>query len=286
MKCYDNPEKEQQLALNIGITKAQGEIIIRMDAHSTYKYNYISECTKALDIYPADNVGGSWIIRPRHDTLLGWAICHAVSSYFGVGNAYYRLVRLYKKEPYLNKPKWEIAVAYFCCRKEVFKRIGLFNPKLDRSEDIDFRTGLRKAGYKTLFVPTIECYYYMRTSLRDFIKHMFKNGIWVVMPLNHSPNISFSVRHVIPLLFVFSFLCVGIVTFIYPWFLKLLIGGLFFYLIVNLFFSMSISIREKDVRYTLILPLIYFLLHVSYGLGSFVGFFKLSYLKILKKDFA
>ena len=35
----DTHKKEQQFALNIGITHARGDIIMRMDAHSTYIVN-------------------------------------------------------------------------------------------------------------------------------------------------------------------------------------------------------------------------------------------------------
>lgn len=174
IKLLDNPGKEQQFALNVGIHKASGKIIIRMDTHTTYKYNYVSECVKALQEYPADNVGGRWITVPRNKTLIGRSICLATSVSFGVGNAYYRLSSLSSRAPALNRPTWEINVAYFCCRREIFDKIGLFNEKLDRSGDIDFRARLKKAGYRTLFVPTIECYYSMRTKFSQFIKHMFK----------------------------------------------------------------------------------------------------------------
>ena len=44
IKLLNNPRKITPSALNIGIKKSKGEIIIRMDSHSTYKKDYISKC--------------------------------------------------------------------------------------------------------------------------------------------------------------------------------------------------------------------------------------------------
>lgn len=276
VRMLDNTKREQQLALNIGITEARGDVIIRMDAHSTYKSNYVSECIKALNNYDADNVGGRWITVPRDKSIVGKAICMATTCIFGVGNAYYRLTSLCARKPLLDQPRWEINVAYFCCRKEVFEKIGLFNERLDRSEDIDFRSRLKRAGYRTLFVPTIECYYNMRTRYRDFVRHMFKNGQWVLLPLNHSPNISFSKRHIVPLFFVTINLVVLAIALIYPPFWYILLFGGIAYLVTNLFFSLVIAIREREILYALLLPWVFFTLHVSYGVGSVDGMVRLS----------
>jgi len=42
IKLLDNPKKFTPFALNIGIKNAKGEVIVRMDAHSVYIKDYIS----------------------------------------------------------------------------------------------------------------------------------------------------------------------------------------------------------------------------------------------------
>lgn len=275
IRMLDNPEREQQLALNIGIRAASGEIIARMDAHSTYKQDYLSQCVRALQEHPADNVGGRWITVPRDNTLIGKAICLVTSCFFGVGNAYYRLTSLKSKNPALNRPRWEINVAYFCCRREVFDQIGLFNERLDRSEDIDFRARLKKAGYRTLFVPEIECYYSMRARLGEFLRHMFKNGRWVLLPLNRAPNISFSPRHIVPFLFLITLITLGVGSFFHPasgWILGTMAAA---YGCSSLYFSFRIAVREKEAVYFFLLPFLFLALHITYGLGSLTALFRL-----------
>jgi glycosyltransferase involved in cell wall biosynthesis len=272
LKVLDNPKQEQTTALNIGIQAARGDIIVRMDAHSRYRRNYISECVKALICYPAGNVGGRWVTVPREDTLIGRSICFATSSLFGVGNAYYRLTRLISTRPFVEEPRWDINVAYFCCFRDVFDKIGLLNEDLEFSEDIDFREKMRKNGYRTLFVPSIECEYMMRSRLGEFMRHMFRNGKWVLMPLRYSPNISFSVRHIVPLMFVMTIGIIAAISFVsfYP---ALIVAGI--YMLASLVYSFGTAWKEKDARYLLTMPLVFLSLHVTYGIGSIVGLWQL-----------
>jgi len=273
IKVLDNPGREQQLALNVGIEASKGQIVMRADAHSIYKFNYISECVRGLREYSADNVGGRWVTLPRTQSLVARAICLATSNVFGVGNAYYRLRRLFSNAPPLSKPTWGIPVPYFCCRREVFSKVGLFNERLDRSEDIDFRARLSAAGFRTLFMPTVECYYSMRTKYAAFVKHMFRNGLWVLLPLRHARGISFSARHIVPLLFVLSLAASGMLAVgSAPW-------AMLFWILVGVYggaallCSAAIALRERDPGVFLVLPGIFLSLHVSYGVGSLLGGF-------------
>lgn len=282
IKPLDNPGKEQQLALNIGIQNAKGDIIIRMDAHTLYDNHYISECVKGLVNYGADNVGGRWVIEPRSDRMMSHAICAATSCSFGVGNAYYRLNRLSRKEPVAQKPIWDINVGYLCCRKEIFDQIGLFNENLNRSEDIDFLKRLKQAGYRTLYIPSIISRYKMRTNFLQFVRHMFKNGLWVVLPLEHAPRLSFNIRHIVPFLFVISYLTCAILSLFEPkalWLLLFILGS---YLTVNFYYSLRLALRDHKGAYLFILPFVFFCLHSFYGMGSIVGFSKLFYTKLKK----
>ena len=90
IKLLENPKKITPAALNIGIESAQGGIIIRMDAHSVYREDYIANCVKYLNEYDADNVGGVLITVPAKNTMTAKAITFALSCPFGRGNAHYR----------------------------------------------------------------------------------------------------------------------------------------------------------------------------------------------------
>ena len=58
IRVVPNPRKIQSAALNLGLDRASGEIILRMDAHTVYARDYIFRCVKALLESGAANVGG------------------------------------------------------------------------------------------------------------------------------------------------------------------------------------------------------------------------------------
>jgi len=267
LKLLDNPKKITPCALNIGIKNAQGEIIVRMDAHTTYEKNYISKCIKYLKEYNADNVGGIWKIVPRQDTLVGKAITFSLSHPFGVGNAYYR---------YVSKDlRWVDTVPFFCCKKEVFDKIGLFNENLPRGQDMEFNLRLKRAGLKTLLVPEIISYYYAHSNFKSFCKHNFVNGLWAILPFKFTRIMPVSLRHLVPFIFALSLLSSAILSFFLPFFrgLFLLITGS--YSLTNIYFSIKIALRKKNIKYLFIMPIIFLSLHLGYGLGSIVGAIKL-----------
>src|SRR2546430_5172032 len=60
----DNPNRTTPHALNRGITRARGAIIMRMDAHAHYPPNYVADLVDWLERTGADYVGGAWVTLP------------------------------------------------------------------------------------------------------------------------------------------------------------------------------------------------------------------------------
>jgi len=265
VRLLDNPKKITPVALNIGIKNARGEIITRMDAHTTYEKDYVAKCLRYLKKYNADNVGGIWKILPQEKTLVGEAIVFALSHPFGVGNAYYRFTP--------KEPKWVDTVPFFCCKKEIFDKVGFFNENLARGQDMELNLRLKRAGGKILLVPEITSYYYARSNLKDFFRHNFKNGVWAILPFKFTKYTPVSWRHLIPLVFVVGLLGSLMLASFFFWgkILFFLIFGS--YLLLVLLFSLKIS-YEKGLKYLFAMPIIFAALHISYGLGSIWGLVK------------
>lgn len=249
IRILENPKKITPCALNIGIKNAKGNIIIRMDGHSSYKEDYILKSVKFLNEYKADNVGGIWVIKAREKTLIGRAIAKSLSYWFGAGNAYYKIGT--------KGFKWVDTVPFGCYRKDVFNRVGLFNENLVRSQDMEFNLRLKKSGGKILLIPEIVGYYYARSNLKEFFYHNIEDGIWAILPLKFV-KIPLRLRHYIPLIFFLT-----LPLSIWP------------YIVASLYFSMQIAIKEKDVKLFFVMPLAFFVRHIGYGFGSFVGLIKL-----------
>jgi glycosyltransferase involved in cell wall biosynthesis len=266
IRMVDNPNMLQAFAVNIGIINSKGQILIRMDAHNTYPNNYISKCVTYLESYDADNVGGIWKIVPRKNTLVGWGIAIALSHPFGIGNAFYRFAS--------GKPRWVDTAAFFCCRREIFQRIGLFNEKVPLSEDMEFNRRLSKGGGRVLLVPDIVSNYHARSDIQSFWKHNIRNGLWVVLPFQYSDVVPVSWRHLVPVLFVTTLLSSAILAFNakpFLWLFLLILGS---YGLANLVSSFQITYQKRDIRYLIVMPFIFGVLHFGYGFGSLWGVFK------------
>lgn len=265
IKIVDNPRKIVPSALNLGINKAKGEIIMRVDAHTTYDKKYIVKCVKYLEAYNADNVGGICITLPENNTIFARTIALVLSHPFGVGNAYFRTGS--------KEPRAVDTVPFGCYKKEVFDKIGLFNENLIRNQDIDFNLRLKRAGGKILLVPDIVSYYHARSTLKDLFTQNFWNGFWVIYS-NKFAKIPFSLRHLVPFLFVISLIGSLTLSLIYRPFFYFFILIFISYLITNIFFSFTCSL-QKSSKYFFPLILSFATLHISYGLGSLWGFIKI-----------
>ena len=91
MTLLDNAALTIPSAMNIGIRKAQGSVIMKIDGHAVYPSDYIRKCVDGLRQYDAENVGGVITAVPRDNTILGRSIVLSLSNIFGIGNSTFRL---------------------------------------------------------------------------------------------------------------------------------------------------------------------------------------------------
>ncbi len=273
IKILDNPKKITPVALNIGIKNAEGEIIIRMDAHAGYGDNYVSKCIESLEKYRADNVGGAMKTLPSENILMAKSIALCLSHFFGAGGSTFRV----NPNGSVDKPREVDTVFGGCYKKDVFQKIGLFNENLVRSQDMEFNLRLKRAGGKIILNPEIVSYYYPKPSLRDFFFHNVQDGFWSVYPLKFV-KMPFKLRHYIPFIFVSSLLVAGVLGIFFGIFSQLFNMILSAYFFAALYFSTEIAIREKDGRYFFTMPVVFFARHFGYGLGSIMGL-----IKVIKK---
>jgi len=256
VRMLDNPRRIQPVALNIGIGAARGEILVRMDAHVVYPPNYITDLVAALLETGASNVGGVLVTVPANETAMARAIAVAMSHPFGVGNSLFRIG--------VRKPHWVDTVAFFCCRRETFERVGLFDEEaLD--EDSDFNARLIQSGGRILLVPNVVCHYYARGSLRHIARMAYQYGYskpFVIRKLGQVKTL----RQLVPPGFVLTLAATAILS---PWIhaARLLFATtVALYLLPVLACSLSIA-RKSGWRTAAALPLVFPVLHLSYGFG-------------------
>jgi glycosyltransferase involved in cell wall biosynthesis len=264
IKLLDNPDRIVPTALNRGVKAAKGEIIIRMDAHTVYAEDYIEKCVETLKEVDADNVGGPIVTLPGDDTIIAKAIALATSHPFGVGNSKFRTSR---------KAEYVDTVTFGAFRRDVFQRVGFFDERLVRNQDIEFNYRIRRSGGKIFLNPAIKSFYYNQATLRGLWKQNFRNGMWNIFTtaLTNSP---LSLRHYIPFAFVSSLLVSLFLSFFRYEFFILFLSIVGLYVLTGLFFSIKIGLKTR-IAYIPFLFASFLTLHLSYGFGSLSGLLKL-----------
>ena len=262
IKLIDNQKRVIPAAMNIGIRRAKGDLIMKMDAHSEYPIDYINKCVTYQQKYDVDNVGGLVKAISNENNFFQKAIIKVISHRFGVGNSSFRIG--------INKPTFVDTVAYGCYKKDTLFNIGLYDEEIERSEDIVINNKIRKSGGKILIIPEIFILYHARTKLFKFIKHNYDNGLWSILPFKFGRKIYFSIRHFVPLIFVLYLILLLSSGNSY-----LIMAPFVLYSFLIFYFSTIISIKEKNIYYLLTMPLAFFTLHLSYGVGSLFGLIKI-----------
>lgn len=254
----DNPKRIVPTALNIGIRAAQGDIIVRVDGHTTIAPDYVLQCVEALKRTGVDNVGGR--ICAQAPGYFGKAVALATSSPFGVGKA---------RTHYSNDEKWVDTVYMGAYNREVFHRIGLFDEEMIRDQDDEFNYRLLAHGRRILLCPKIHSRYINRSSPQKLWRQYFEYGFWKVRVLQKHFR-QMRPRQFVPPLFVAALFGSLLLSFFFPIgrVLLSLVGGS--YLLANLAVSIWTA-RKNGWRYVLPLPLVYATLHLSWGMGFLAG---------------
>ncbi|HSP66352.1 MAG TPA: glycosyltransferase family 2 protein [Bryobacteraceae bacterium] len=190
VRLIDNPAGVTPVALNRAIETAHGEVILRLDARAEISPEYIRRAVGSLDTWGADCVGGTMRTLTEDSGKFAPSIRIALTHPFGVGNSHFRTGS--------NLPRWVDTVYGACWRREIFDRVGWFNERLERSQDIEFSSRLRRAGGRILVSPQMQINYYARGTLGEFCRQNWTNGVWAVLPLACSPGIAVRWSHLAP----------------------------------------------------------------------------------------
>ena len=258
----DNPAKVVPVGFNKALSIAKGNVIIRVDGHATINSNYIEQCLKSFEKTGAECVGGP--IRNCSLGVIGEAISIAQSSKFGTGGVSFRSA--------INEGKYVTTLAFGAYKRAIFNTIGGYDEELIRNQDDEFNMRLIQSGGKIWLDPSIKSFYYSRSSLLSFIKQYFQYGFYKIRVMQKRKGFA-SFRHIVPLCFIMALIITSFLYFFY----KISIP---FLLIIGIYFSLSIIasfIHLFSFRYKLFsivfLPLCYFTMHSSYGVGTLIGMF-------------
>lgn len=261
IKLLKNEKRTIQHGSNIGIKNAKGEYIVRMDAHAEYANDYVSKSIEYIQKTGAMNVGGPTVVRGK--TPVQKVIASSYTSPFALGsNTYYKE----DYEGYSNSVSWGTF------KREDLLKIGLYDERLVKTDDDDLNFRINQSGGKVFITPQIKSVYYPRDTYLGLFKQYFSYGMWKVAVIKKHKKPS-RIVHLIPMLFVL-FLCLGLIlSLIFKPLSVLYLAVILLYLVLNAYFSFTKK-NLKGILSKLRLFWVHIVLHVSYGLGFWVGIFK------------
>ena len=258
VRVLENPRQITPVALNIGLRAARGDIIARADAHAIYPASYLSRLVTALAETGADSVGGVIDTRPSSDTAVAHAIAFAMSHPLGVGNSHFRVGSTTRRTV--------DHVPFFCCRKEVFDRVGVFDEELVRNQDGEFSTRLIQHGGKIVLIPDVVSRYFARDSVTKLARMFYQYGYFKVLTTKKVGRVM-TVRQLVPAAFILALVTTALAS------IWIDLAALAFFGIIGAYASVVIasglrSARAIGLRSALVLCATFPLMHFAYGFGS------------------
>lgn len=271
LRIIDNPHRIVPYAMNKGIEESKGDVIIRIDAHTSYERNYFSALVSRLYELDADDVGAVCKTDVLNKTPKTLAIREVLSNKFGVGNSVFRTG--------VDKVMEVDTVPFGCWRREVFDKYGLYDTRLVRNQDIELSKRILRGGGKIFIVPDTFCTYYARETYRALSRNNYQNGKWNILTVYYTKQFnSLSLRHFVPMVFVLSLILPLLASIIWLPLIWIAVASLSAYFLALTAICIKLSVNKR--LNIIFLLCSFFVLHLSYGCGSLAGCFSVLKLKL------
>lgn len=251
----DNPAGHAAAGLNVAISAAAGEVLVRCDGHAELPPEYVRIAVALLEETGAANVGG---IQDATGTgLRQRATALAMTSPLGVGNSRFH---------YSSTAGPTDTVYLGTYDRESLEEIGGFDEALLRNQDYEINHRLRASGKLVWFDPRLRVTYWPRPSLLALGRQYFDYGLWKRRMLRATPG-ALRVRQLAPPLLV-----LGLVISLFLWMTGGSTAG-FVPALYAAFLALGTFVellRRRDLA-ALLLPVVLPVMHLSWGLGFLVG---------------
>lgn len=242
--------------LNMGIQAATGTFVGVVSGHAILPSDYVARSVDAIGRTGAWSVGGR-IVRMAKAPMQR-AIAIATASRIGVGDSAHN---------YALEAGWVETVFPGFWRRELFDRIGLFDPAMTANEDNELSLRIRKAGGRIWFDPEIRVDYVPRATLGELLRQYRSYGTGKMRVLRkHGGGLRW--RHFVPAVWV-AFLGLGaLLSILIPSFILVWLLGLGLY--AGILIIAGRRLRRDGARWWQVTAALA-ILHLAYGVGTWTG---------------
>ena len=261
IRLIANPARTIPSALNAAIKASSGDIIIRLDAHSKPRPDYVEKVVGAIINGRGVNVGGVWDIQPSSDHWIAHSIAAAAGHPIGVGDARYR---------YSDQAGFVDTVPFGAFRRTLLDQVGLFDETLLTNEDYEFNARIQRIGGKIWLDPQIRSIYYARENLPALARQYWRYGYWKIQMLRRYPE-TLRWRQALPPLFVLTIILLIPLAFLFSSLAWLLLAVISIYVLVLSLVGVQLAMKYKQTSLLIGVPLAIACMHFSWGIGFLWG---------------
>jgi glycosyltransferase involved in cell wall biosynthesis len=267
LKFIANPGRIVSTGLNLALQESRGEIVVRLDIHTTYAPDYVAECVKALQETGATCVGGPWVARG--EGLVQRAVACAFQSRFGSGGAASRNASYSGPVDTVYLGAW---------RRADLLAIGGFDENLVRNQDDELNLRIIRGGGRVWQSSAIRSEYRPRASLAALFRQFHQYGYWKV-PVIRKHHLPASPRHLAPFGFV---VWLAVLALAAPFSIiaaTALLATLLVYAIVALACAAAVQGVGASASGMAVTALAFACMHAGYGLGFGRGLWEFAVLR-------
>jgi succinoglycan biosynthesis protein ExoA len=186
VRLLANPQRLIPNALNIGLRRARGEYVARMDAHAYYPPDYIALAVQRFEAGGVACVSGPQV--PHGDSRWSRRIALALRTRLGFGGAAFRAATR----------EIEVDTAFTgVWRRATLLELGGWNEAWPINEDAELAARIREAGGRYVCVPAMAARYVPRDSLPKLARQYYRYGLYREKTARHHP-IGLRRSHLLP----------------------------------------------------------------------------------------
>ena len=262
IKLIKNDKRFMPYGFNIGLSNSSGKYVMVASGHCLVEENYLRNAISLVKEKEVECVSG--VMTTVQDNNIGKIISVAQSTFFGVGNAAFRIN--------LDNGTYVDTGVFGFYISDIFKKVGGMDEELIRNQDEEFNFRLIQNNGRIWLDPKLKSKYYSRSSFLKLFIQYFQYGFFKIRVMQKRINF-ISIRHLIPLAFILALLGSSVYVLKFNRLLPLIL--LFVsYASASIFFTIKQIVITKNLKlHYYLLPFAYAMMHFGYGIGSLLGFF-------------
>lgn len=195
VRLLDNPRGLSSAARAVGAEAARGAYVAYVDGHCRIpSRTLLSDMVALFERTGADCLARPQPLEPAQTGRRARAIAAARHSPFGhsLSSEIFDLEQEREVSPVSSGAMY---------RREVFERVGSFDPSFDACEDVEFNTRVEQAGLKTWTSPKLAVAYEPRGTFRGLFRQMVRYGLGRARLHRKHPD-AFSWESLVPVAFL------------------------------------------------------------------------------------